>query len=215
MYSVIGSMETICHSKCYCFKGMDLIQCSNMVVADFGTFRAGMGWVKLGVFTKSVIDTEEMLKSLPNLTNLQLHECELVKCTIKGCPVINTQRDTGIGIGGGLKTSSKTDVTVALKTSLFEGFVSVFHMSTATTPAKEDTLVYYVLTAIICVFITIVIILVVYTIRKYCCKRKRQARRPTVPPPAPQAETDVDNGSFDLFVNQRVMRSGKTYKKAN
>ena len=208
-------METICHSKCHCFKSMDLIQCSSMVVSDFGTFRAGMGWVKLGVFTKSVIDTEEMVKSLPNLVNLQLHECEIVKCTIKGCPVINTERDTAIGNSLGLKTSSKTDVTVALKTSLFEGFVSVLHMTTATTPVKEDTLVYYVLTAIICIIITVVIIFAVYTIRKYCCKRKRQARRPRVPPPAPQAESDVDNVSFDLFVNQRVMRSGRTYKKAD
>ena len=89
LFTVIESLDSICHKRSVCVKRVGILQCTNLDLVDYNTFRGSMTWIKIAVFTTSVVDTNLLIQYAPNLKVIKLHNCIIVSCNLNGCPEAN------------------------------------------------------------------------------------------------------------------------------
>ena len=234
VFTVIKSMDSICHQKCVCIKRVGLLQCTDFNLNEYTTFKGNMAWVKSIVFTTSIVDTDKLITHLTNLETVKLHGCEIINCHLKGCPkqsepfhdgvIATTTENDETSTKDFKSSSSKSDVTLTLKTAVFDGYLSVAHQQTSSSSLNVPRHIYLLLVGIVSVLITIFAVVVSYLIYKYCCKKKVCRRKKTTPNnPDVSSFTGSDGETiFDRFENlgpdpeqnSGRLRSGTKYKKS-
>ena len=191
-FTVIESLDSICHKQCVCLKRVGLLQCTDLDSADYSSFRGSMTWIKAAVFTTSVVDTKLLIQYAPNLKGIKLHNCVIVSCNLNGCPEANlpaeqsstqitNNEDIDIPSKDVKTANSKSDITLKVTTAVFDGYLSVMHKQSTSSSLKASGYLYFLLLGIISIVLTLVIAATCYILYKYCCKKKVCRKWKTVP----------------------------------
>ena len=54
LFTVIESLDSIYHKRCVCMKWVEILQCTDLDLADYSQFRGSMTWIRKAAFTTSV-----------------------------------------------------------------------------------------------------------------------------------------------------------------